>query len=162
MLKLHLKKKQQKEVTRITEYLVTGGAYFWSGYFIIVFSEPIIGLWWANIIGNTVGVTVNFLLSRYWVFSSSKDKQVARVTYKYLVLTLINFYLNFLILSSLQNIGVHIAIGQFIAAGFFTIWNYIWYSLWVFTKGQPGHKHQSAPVLHRPKHVRPPIKRRKK
>lgn len=157
-----MKRKQQKELTRIAEYLVTGGAWFWSGYFIIIFSEPIIGLWWANIVGNGVGVTVNFLLSRYWVFSGTKDKQMARVTTKYVMLTGFNFLLNYLILKGLQNIGIHVAIGQFISAGFFTVWNYAWYSLWVFTKGQPGHKHQSAAVLHRPKHVRPPVKSRKK
>lgn len=158
-----MRRKQQKELTRIAEYLVTGGAYFWSGYFIIVFSEPIIGLWWANLIGNGVGVTVNFLLSRYWVFNGSKDKQIARVTAKYLWLTGLNFLLNYYILKALQNVGIQVAIGQFIAAGFFTIWNYLWYSLWVFTKGQsPGHRHQSAPVLHRPKHVRPPVKRKKR
>jgi putative flippase GtrA len=32
----------------------------------------------------------------------------------------------------LRDAGIEPEIGQFIAAGFFTFWNYIWYKLWVF------------------------------
>lgn len=130
--KSKLKKSQRKELIRIAEYLVSGGAYFWSAYVLIVFLEPVIGLWWANLIGNGVGVTLNFILERYWVFTSSKQRQLTEVTIKYVIYTGCNFLLSYAILRSLQEIGIPVAIGQFISAGFFTVWNYFWYKHWVF------------------------------
>lgn len=137
-----MSKKQtpkKSELVRITEYFISGGAYFWSGYFIIVFLTPIIGLWWANLLGNGVGVTVNFVLERYWVFKDPKNRDLTKVSGKYIVYTGFNFLLNYIILRVLQNHGVPVAIGQFVAAGFFTVWNYFWYRNWIF-KGEAKHK----------------------
>ena len=132
MAQKRLKKSQRRELTRIAEYLVSGGAYFWSGYFIIVFLTPVIGLWWANLLGNGVGVTVNFILERFWVFEGSRSRRLTQVTGRYVVFTSVNFLINYVILRGLQSVGVPVAIGQFIAAGFFTVWNYLWYKHWVF------------------------------
>ena len=133
--------KKHPELVRIAEYLVSGGAYFWSGYFIIVFMTPVIGLWWANLLGNTVGVTVNFLLQHYWVFSGSKKPRLTTVSWRYVLITGVNFVINYYILRGLLKLGVVVAIGQFIAAGFFTIWNYLWYRYWVFADQPQGKKH---------------------
>lgn len=136
---MKIQKKTKKLLIQIAEYLVAGGAYFWSGYFIIVFLTPVIGLWWANLIGNGVGITVNFILERYWVFDSKKKRSITQTSYRYIIYTVINFFLNYFILKGLQDIGINVAIGQFISAGFFTVWNFIWYRLWVF-KGTPHAK----------------------
>lgn len=135
-----LKKAHRKELIQIAEYLVSGGAWFWSGYFIVVFLTPVIGLWWANLLGNGVGITINFLLERNWVFAGSKSRHITEVSGKYVVYTGINFVLNYFVLRGLQNIGIPVAIGQFIAAAFFTVWNYIWYRLWVFKGKTPVRK----------------------
>ena len=132
-------KPKKSELVRITEYFISGGAYFWSGYFIIVFLTPVIGLWWANLLGNGVGVTINFILERYWVFKNPNSKKLTEVSTKYVVYTGLNFLLNYAILRGLQSIGIQVAIGQFIAAGFFTVWNYVWYRNYIF-KGQAHHK----------------------
>lgn len=133
----------KKLIIQLAEYMVAGGAYFWTGYFIIVFLTPVIGLWWANIIGNGVGVTINFILERFWVFKSSKKRHVTEVSMRYIVFTGFNFLLNYLILSGLQQMGIVVAIGQFIASAFFTVWNYLWYKYWVFV---------DKPQLHRIRH----------
>ena len=138
--KQKLKKSQRRELVRITEYFISGGAYFWSGYFIIVFMTPVIGLWWANLLGNGVGVTINFALQRYWVFKNPKSKSLPEVSVKYVVYTGINFLLNYVILRALQGVGVPVAIGQFIAAGFFTVWNYFWYRNYIFKAKPPVRK----------------------
>lgn len=130
--KKQTKLARHRQLVQIAEYMVTGGAYFWSGYFLIVFLTPVIGLWWANIVGNTVGVTINFILERYWVFDSKKKRQITHVTGRYLILTGANFILNYYILLGLQTVGIPVAFGQFIASGFFTVWNYLWYRFWVF------------------------------
>jgi len=126
------KTKKHSELKRIAQYLVSGGAYFWTAYLLIVFLTPVIGLWWANLLGNGVGVTLNFVLQRYWVFTGSKARPTTSVTGKYVVYTGCNFLLSYLILRSLQAVGIPVAIGQFISAGFFTVWNYFWYKHWVF------------------------------
>ena len=139
------KTSKHPELVRIAEYMVSGGAYFWTGYFIIVFLTPVIGLWWANLLGNGVGVTVNFLLQRYWVFSGSKSRKITSVSWRYVVITGINFILNYFILRGLQGIGIPVAIGQFGASGFFTVWNYFWYKWWVFAdhSAKPGVRHHA-------------------
>lgn len=126
------KKSKHPELVRIAEYMVSGGAYFWSGYFLIVFLTPVIGLWWANLIGNGVGVTVNFFLERYWVFNTKKKRNLTVVSWRYVVFTGANFIINYFILKALQGVGIPVAVGQFIASGFFTVWNYLWYRAWVF------------------------------
>jgi putative flippase GtrA len=129
---MKIKKHTKKLLVEIAEYMVAGGAWFWSGYFIIVFLTPVIGLWWANLIGNGVGLTVNFILERNWVFKASKKRKITDVSWKYVVFTGFNFILNYFILKALVGIGIPVAVGQFVAAGFFTFWNYLWYRFWVF------------------------------
>lgn len=131
--KLKLKKAQAKEIRRFSEYFISGGVWFWSGYIIIVFSYEHIGLFWANLIGNAVGITLNFILERYWVFKTNSPTKLGITTKRYIVYTALNaFLLNYLILQGLRSVGIEPAIGQFIASGFFTVWNYIWYKAWVF------------------------------
>jgi len=128
-----LNKGQKKELRRIAEYMVAGGAWFWSGYLIIVFTHEHIGLFAANFIGNAVGITLNFILARYWVFKSNRPTNLMVATWRYAIYTALNaFLLNYLILRSLISVGIGPEIGQFIASGFFTVWNYVWYKAWVF------------------------------
>jgi putative flippase GtrA len=93
------KKKTKSLITQIVEYFITGGVWFWTGYILIVSLDGVIGLFWANFVGNAVGITLNFILSRYWVFSENKDKNLASTTWKYVIYTALNaFLLNYLIL----------------------------------------------------------------
>lgn len=135
-----LKKKQRIELTRIVEYFVSGGAWFWSGYILIVILDDIMPLFFANLIGNGVGLTINFFLNRYWVFKGKRQASLETSTGRYIIYTALNaFLLNFLILLGLKNIGIDPKFGQFIASAFFTVWNYFWYKTWVFKAGKPQH-----------------------
>lgn len=129
--------KTKKLLIQFAQYMVTGGVWFWSGYIIIITLDNHIGLFWANLIGNAVGISLNFLLERYWVFKTKKPAKLGIMAQRYIIYTALNaFLLNYLILYGLQKNGIAPEIGQFIASGFFTIWNYIWYKKWVF-KDQP-------------------------
>lgn len=135
-----LNKKQRTEAKRFVEYMVGGGVWFWSGYIIIVFLNGRVPLFWANFAGNAVGITLNFIIERYWVFKTKRPAALTVTTWRYIVYTTLNaFLLNYLILAALKRVGIEPKFGQFIAAGFFTVWNYIWYKAWVF-KGQERHK----------------------
>lgn len=146
-----LSKRQKHLAVQFIEYMISGGVWFWSGYILIVLLDDVIGLFWANLIGNAVGITLNFLMQKYWVFRTNSKEKIQFTAWRYVIYTILNaFVLNYLILYGLQEwFGLDPAIGQFIASGFFTFWNYFWYKVWVFPEGNgPGkpklrnaHKH---------------------
>ncbi len=144
--------RRRKLIIQFIEYLVSGGAYFWSGYLVLdlLYYSLHWNLWWSTIISNLFGWTINFLLQRYWVFKNPHlKKHLAQVTGRYIFITLVDFVLNYFILYYLRQIGITPAIGQFISAGFFTIWNYVWYRWWVFPERLPAPRHPAR------RHVRP-------
>jgi len=122
------------EPKRIIEYVITGGAYFWSGYLVFFICDSLFGLdlFWSKLLANIVGWTINYLLQRKWVFGDSKKASEEQVTIRYAVITLVNFLLDYLIVAGLNALGLTPYIGQFVSAGFFTVWSYLWYKLWVF------------------------------
>lgn len=131
----HLRKKQEREVKRITEYMISGGAYFWTGYMIFFLIDKGLhgSFFWAKSVSTLAGWTVNFLLQRYWVFNNPKlKKHQTEVTGRYVVITLADFVIDYFLVLGLKNIGITPYIGQFISSGFFTVWNYLWYKFWVF------------------------------
>ena len=129
------KVKSHKLLIQFVEYLVSGGVYFWVGYFILLYLYHIAhwDLWWSTIVSNVIGWAVNFVLQRFWVFSSKSLKgHQTEVTGRYIFITLLDFVLNYIILKGLIKVSIDPAIGQFISSGFFTIWNWFWYKYWVF------------------------------
>jgi putative flippase GtrA len=136
--KLAQQKRMKRLAIQFFEYMVTGGVWFWSGYIIIVTLDNYIGLFWANLLGNGVGITLNFLLERFWVFRTKKQAKLGLIAKRYIIYTVLNaFILNYFILEGLRRNGIEPEIGQFLASGFFTIWNYFWYKYWVFNAKVP-------------------------
>jgi putative flippase GtrA len=128
-------KQQHRVIIQFVEYMVSGGVYFWVGYLILDYLYYILhwNLWWATIVSNVVGWTVNFIMQRFWVFNNKTLKShQTQVTGRYTFITLLDFVLNYFILYGLRQIGITPAIGQFISSAFFTIWNWFWYKFWVF------------------------------
>jgi putative flippase GtrA len=144
-----LGKKQRRELTRITEYLVSGGAYFWSGYLTFFIIDKGLGgsFFWAKSVSTLVGWTVNYLLQRN---NPKLAKHQTEVNGRYAVITITDFVLDYFIVLGLKNVGISPYIGQFVSSAFFTVWNYLWYKYWVFPA--KFHKKRSAlrPVAHRP------------
>jgi putative flippase GtrA len=149
-----MKTRTRSLLIQFVEYLISGGVWFWSGYILIVLLDNHIGLFWANAVGNGVGITLNFLLQRYWVFRTKRPGKIAFTAGRYIVYTFLNaFLLNYLILYTLREYaGLNPEIGQFIASLFFTFWNYFWYRVWVFPEGS-RHRHTvTRPKLRRAPH----------
>lgn len=132
-------KQRRKTEIQIVEYLVSGGAYFWSGYlaFFVCYQLFHLNLFYSKIIADVVGWIVNYSLQRYWVFKNADlSKHQTQVTGRYIIITLVDFVLDYIIVWSLKQHGLSPYLGQFVSAGFFTVWNYIFYKYWVF----PNHR----------------------
>ena len=152
-----LKTKQRQEVTRVTEYLVSGGAYFWSGYLTFFVVDKLLhgSFFWAKSLSTIFGWTINYLLQRFWVFKNpALKKHETEVTGRYIFITLVDFVMDYLIVYGLKLIGVTPYIGQFVSSGFFTFWNYLWYKYWVFPekfkKAKKARINVIKVVAHRP------------
>jgi len=128
-------RQRTSELKRFTEYMVSGGAYFWTGYLVFFLIDKGLGMafFWAKSISTLAGWTINFLLQRYWVFKNPElAKHQTEVTGRYATITLVDFVLDYLIVYGLKLMGVSPYIGQFVSSAFFTGWNYLWYKYWVF------------------------------
>jgi putative flippase GtrA len=145
------KQKANKKRLRVQifQYLVSGGAFFWSGYlafaiFDSVFHFP---LFIAKQLANIIGISVNYVLEDQWVFQkhvSDKRRKKRRLkrpqdieierrkTSRYILITVLNFLIDYLIVLGLKDVGISPYIGQFASAGFFTVWNFLWYKYFVF------------------------------
>ena len=130
-----LKAKSHKLIIQFLEYLVGGGIYFWSGYLIFAIGYSVLHWnWlWAKMLADAVGWTLNYLLQRYWAFNNPNlNRHKISVTERYVIITALNFVIDYTIVASLKHFGVSPYLGLFISSGFFTVWNYIWYRFWVF------------------------------
>jgi len=148
-------KHYHKKLLQLIEYVISGGAYFWSGYalFALLWSGLHWSLWWSTIVSNVFGWTINYLLQSFWVFNNqSLADSRTQVTKRYVIITLTDFVLNYFILYSLRRAGLTPYIGQFVSAGFFTVWNYFWYRFWVFPDKMTAQKAKIKPsrlIAHR-------------
>jgi len=157
------KSNQHKVLIQFIEYMISGGAYFWVGYVLLLYLNnrfqvnlhwsKELSLWWATIISNTIGWSVNFILQRFWVFNNKNlNKHKTQVTGRYIFITLVDFVMNYFILLGLENVGIAPKFGQFISSAFFTGWNWFWYKFWVFPEHMKKHKTVITParvVAHR-------------
>jgi len=131
--------KRTKSIQKqIVEYLVAGGAFFWSGYISFAILDGIFGLplFVAKQTANVIGLIVNYILEDQWVFKKRKSRidYDRRRTSRYVAITIVNFAIDYLIVATLKDAGITPYIGQFVSAGFFTVWNFIWYKYWVFAQ----------------------------
>jgi putative flippase GtrA len=115
--------------------MVGGGVYFWSGYaiFAICYSGLRWNWLWAKMMADVIGWTLNFLIQRYWAFKDPRlSNKTIKITGRYALITAMNFVIDYCIIWGLKSVGVTPYIGFFASAGFFTVWNYLWYKRWVF------------------------------
>ena len=118
------------------EYMVAGGSFFWSGYLAFAIFDGLFQwpLFIAKQLANIIGLTVNYILEDQWVFKKGKARiqYDRRRTTRYIIITIVNFGIDYLIVAGLKEKGISPYLGQFASAGFFTIWNFLWYKYWVF------------------------------
>ncbi len=120
---------------QFAQYMVGGGLWFVSGYIIFALCYGVLGWsWWtAKLLADIVGWTLNYLVQRYWAFDNPLlETQEIKVSAKYVLLMIVNTAVDFAIVGGLKWLGLTPFIGLWVAASFFTVWNYVWYRFWVF------------------------------
>ncbi|HYH75820.1 MAG TPA: GtrA family protein [Candidatus Saccharimonadales bacterium] len=125
----------KRNIVQFLAYMVGGTAYFWSGYAVFAFCYSGLGWNWlyAKLMADLIGWTLNYVIQRYWAFANpALKKHEARTAGRYAAITAFNFALDYAIIWGLKSMGVSPYVGFFISAGFFTVWNYLWYRFWVF------------------------------
>lgn len=70
----------------------------------------------------------------YFTQVKQTSKQLGDAAKRYYSLMIVNFVADQAIVGGLREVGVSPYIGQFVSSGFFTVWNWLWYSLWVFKR----------------------------
>lgn len=104
----------------------------------------------AKLLADAVGWTLNYVIQRYWAFKKpGLAHHEGSIIGKYGLLMAANFLLDYIIIWGLNVLGVSPYAGFFISAGFFTVWNYLWYRFWVFqskrnSKGVGNGEHRST------------------
>ncbi len=125
----------RRRLVQFAIYMLGGGIYFWSGYLIFAISYSGFGWqWWqAKLLADIIGWTLNYLVQRYWAFNSpGLALHEGRNRLRYGLISIFNIGLDYLIVGGLRQVGITPYIGMFVAAGFFTVWNYVCYRWWIF------------------------------
>lgn len=138
-----MKQKTNKLVLQFGKYFLSGGAFFWSGYLMFAFLYSGLGIeiGVSKIASYLFGLSVNFVLLRLWVFRTKRPvDHLPEVSLRYGLLSLINMGLDYVIVVGLAALGLTPYLGQFVSAGFFTVWNFVIYKLWVFAPHMPRRK----------------------
>lgn len=124
-----------KKLEQFAKYMAGGSLYFWVGYavFAICYSALHIYWLWAKMAADAIGWSLNYLVQRYWAFSSDhlKLSEMQHLS-RYIFIESIGFVMDYAIIAGLRSIGITPYIGFFISAGFFTVWSWFWYKYWVF------------------------------
>lgn len=161
--------KKRKEtlgyrIKQFVEYNIAGIAFFWSGYVSLLALEYVgAPLWVSSSVSYTIGLTVNFLLDRYWVFRDNREgSAITTAGSRYIAISLVNLILNYVVLKSLTLAGVPIEIAPFISSIIFTPWNWLWYKFWVFKGRDMPHTVRKHHVKARPPKAKRPNAKNKK
>jgi putative flippase GtrA len=122
-------------VRQFLKFMVGGGIYFWTGYAVFALCYSVFHWWWlwAKILADIIGWSLNYFVQRYWAFASDHMKlsEMQHVG-RYIFIETIGFILDYAIIAGLNAAGITPYVGFFIAASFFTVWNFLWYKYWVF------------------------------
>lgn len=130
----------------VPQYLIAGIIVFYSDYLVfwIGYSKLALGIVVAQAFAYLVGVVVNFVMERYWVFERiSKGESAEKETPRYIAVLIANYFITVLILEILSQFGISPLWGKYGAAFFFTFWNYAVFRFWVF-KAPPKKRRRTS------------------
>lgn len=130
-----IRKRTKKLLVQFLEYFVGGNVFFYSGYAVFSLCYSVFRWhWWlAKLLADVIGWTLNYIVQRYWAFKKKSlygHEEVNRG--RYVLISAIDTVLDYGIVGGGVGLGLSPYFGMLAAAGFFTVWNYMWYRFWVF------------------------------
>lgn len=135
---MRLARKPAKESLLQFVYFNFGGiVFFASGYAIFALLYGLLHWYWfiAKGIADLVGWALNYLIQHYLVFNeTAREQGHKQVLKKYVPFSLMNVLIDYAIVGGLKWFGVTPFLGLWISGIFFTIWKWLWYKKWVFSR----------------------------
>lgn len=133
------KAKSKSFIARAVQYLAGGTLYFWVGYGLFALAFSVFGWswFWAKVLGDIVGRSVNYIVQRYVAFDDTDNHESTHVS-RYTIISVMSIVIDYSIVAALNEIGLSPYVGQIISAAFFTAWNYLWFKYWVFVHKKPS------------------------
>lgn len=132
-----LTKPSRKASLQFAYYNLGGLSFFLLGYGVFALLYGVLGWeWWlAKIFADLIGWSSNYIIQRFLAFGEESAHHGERVLLgKFTLISLINVPIDYAIVGGLKAIGVSPFLGLMISAVFFTVWKFVWYKRWVFTK----------------------------
>ena len=126
--------KTKFNVVQFAKYMVGGSVYFWVGYgvFALCYSVLHWPWFWAKVLADIVGWSLNYIVQRYWAFGNQHHLREIEHIGRYIFIESVGFVLDYAIIWALNEVGITPYIGFFVSSGFFTVWSWLWYKYWVF------------------------------
>ena len=124
----------KNNLAQFIKYMAGGSLYFWSGYIIFAICYSVFewNWFWAKVLADIIGWTLNYIVQRFWAFSDQHNLSDMQHAGRYVLIQSIGFVIDYVIIGVLNSFGITPYIGFFISSGFFTIWSWLWYKYWVF------------------------------
>lgn len=120
----------------ILQYLFTGTVVTAVDYgtFVLFYNITNTGLLVATVLAYIAGLTVSYVLSRYWVFKKGATGEAFTTSsFRYGVLLFINLIITYLMLLGMQTwFGLTPLLGKFVVGFFMIFWIYGADKYWVF------------------------------
>lgn len=129
------KKRKRKNLWQFIRFNIAGFIFFWATYGLYFVFEQLLG-WpsaWALATGSLIAHAIYFVLDKEWVFNAKgARKKTAGEMLRFAIFMSMNYFINLGIVLGLEQYGLTPYIGQFVAAIFFTFWNFFGLKIWVF------------------------------
>lgn len=126
---------RNKRVVQFVKYLMGGGVYFCSGFGLFAILYGWIGWDWlpSKIAGDAFGLSLGYLMARYWVFEHEGLKgKTIRTGVRYVIINISNLVIGYVIVAALYHVGISPYVGIIISALVATFLTYVCYRFWVF------------------------------
>ncbi len=112
------------------------------GTFFVLFYVLHLGLAFSVGVAYAAGLTVSYVLSRFWVFKDDiGGMSYATNVLRYSAMLAVNLLLTYFMLVLLRTFyGMEPAVGKIVVGIFMYFWTYLTNKIWVFKGIQPGQK----------------------
>lgn len=130
------KKSLWKNIIQFVKLQLASNVLFWGTYVGYAIGDKLVRAesWKAIAVASILAHVLFFAINKKWVFNTKVGQAKTRVEMlRFLLFMGLNFFINIgIVLAFEKYLNISPYISQFIAAGFFTVWNWAGLKFWVF------------------------------